>query len=457
LLEFSLFQRINVVLFSNNHLGGLLGKIMVIPIKFERVQWPVGHGGFHTGQLRVENADFKYFYDCGALETDGMQLIRKKFKSTNFDFGVISHFDKDHVSELENAKVDFLFLPYMTLTDMVLHALIDMFEKSMEPSEAFKSFTVIKKLQREGTHIIMVNGPTKDTNDKVESELPSAPPKKDKQTDLILNIPSIFKTADGYYSIQHKEAVEVLHDNLPILVFKFFNHRKSDVFAQFEKAIQLSVKNKKLNRPQALPATKQNLEPIPYITLDDFLKDIKSGNVQSIGENIAELKSIYNETLKKNREKNITIPNLSSLNMFGRTADFRHHPHITWIKTFADTSSFVNPIDRDEDGWMLTGDLELTETIWPGFQDHYFHDISKCSVLNVPHHASKFSLCDEATAFMRNNIFVMPVKSNDPKHPALILRDRLDRHHVQKRQCVTSVSESGISFTTIACLRKFHP
>lgn len=427
---------------------------MVIPFKFERVQWPVGHGGLHTGQLRVGDSDFKYFYDCGALETEGIQLIRKKFKSTKFDFGVISHFDKDHVSELENAKVDVLFLPYMSPTDMVLHALIDIFEKRMEPSQAFKSFTVIKALQKSGTRIVMVNDASEDTEGEKGSELPSAPPKEDKQTDLILHIPSFYKTTDGYDCIQHNEAVEVAHDNMPILVFKFFNHRKSKVFALFANVIKLSVENKKLNRPQALPVEEQKPEPTPYQSLDEFLEDIKSGNVQSIGENRAELKSIYNEALKQFKEKNITIPNLSSLNMFSRTEFLPQNRFITWINTFADASSFLSRIEKFEDGWMLTGDLELTEPIWQGFKDHYYHEISQCSVLNVPHHASKFSLCEEATAFMRNNIFVMPVKENDPKHPALIFRDRLDRHNVQTRHCVTSVSESGFRFTTLAYLQK---
>lgn len=428
---------------------------MVIPIKFERVQWPVGHGGFHTGQLRVENADFKYFYDCGALEKAGKELIKKKLKSTNFDFGVISHFDFDHYSEIDYSKVKVLFLPYLTPTDMVFHALMDMFENNLPTQSAIKGIQTLNSPPN-NIRLVMVKGPTLET-DQTEEKKESDPQKEDEKTGLSLHIPGVFRTKDGYECIQHNEALEVRHDSMAMLFFKFFNYRQSDVFKKFSEKLHKSIEQEKLNRPQVLPAPKQKPAAIPYETLEDFLRDIKSGNVQAIDENSAKLKSIYKDTLKNYKVGRITPSNLSSLNMFGRTLSWPYSRHISWTKAFVDASSFVNPIDRDEDGWMLTGDLELTEKIWPDFKNHYFHEISQCAVLNVPHHGSADSLCEEAVACMRNNIFVMPVKSNDDKHPALILRDRLDRHKVQKRQCVTSASESSISFTTLANLRKYRP
>jgi hypothetical protein len=77
---------------------------MRMVIKFERVQWPVGHGGFHTGRFKGGSADFRYFFDCGALSKEGKALIREKLETVEFDFGVISHFDHDHYSELGGAK-----------------------------------------------------------------------------------------------------------------------------------------------------------------------------------------------------------------------------------------------------------------------------------------------------------------------------------------------------------------
>jgi hypothetical protein len=455
LFESSLFLRINVVLFSNIHLSELLGKIMVIPIKFERVQWPVGHGGFHTGQLRVENADFKYFYDCGALKKVDKELIRKKLESTSFDFGVISHFDFDHYSEIDYTKVKVLFLPYLTPTDMVFHALMDMFENNLPTQSAIKGIQILNSLPKT-IRLVMVNGPTLE-KDQTEDKKESAPQEEDEKTDLNLHIPGVFRTKDGYECIQHNKALEVRHDSMAMLFFKFFNHRQSEVFKTFSANLYESITLGKLNRPQVDPAAKQKPEATPYTTLDDFLEDIKSGNVQAIDKNSGELKLIYEVTLENFKAGRITASNLSSLNMFGRTVNWPYSQHISRTKAFVEASSFVNRIDRDENGWMLTGDLELTETIWPDFKNHYFHEISQCAVLNVPHHGSADSLCEEAVACMRNNIFVMPVKSNDDKHPALILRDRLERHKVQKRQCVTSASESGISFTTLGYLRKFHP
>ena len=73
---------------------------MGMAIKFERVQSPVGHGGFHTGRFKGGSADFRYFFDCGACSKEGKELIREKLSTVEFDFGAISHFDHDHYSEL---------------------------------------------------------------------------------------------------------------------------------------------------------------------------------------------------------------------------------------------------------------------------------------------------------------------------------------------------------------------
>lgn len=95
---------------------------------------------------------------------------------------------------------------------------------------------------------------------------------------------------------------------------------------------------------------------------------------------------------------------------------------------------------------MLTGDLELTPKTWLAFKDHYFCELSECGVFNVPHHASKNSLCEEAAAFLTGQFFVMPVNAGDDKHPSNTLSERLKRHSGDSRQSVTTAWESMVAF-----------
>jgi hypothetical protein len=82
-------------------------------ITFERTQWPVGHGGFHTAELQVDAlAPFHYFFDCGGSKA-GAQFIRGRLQGAQYDFGVLSHFHADHIGEMAHARVDRIFLPLL--------------------------------------------------------------------------------------------------------------------------------------------------------------------------------------------------------------------------------------------------------------------------------------------------------------------------------------------------------
>jgi hypothetical protein len=102
-----------------------------------------------------------------------------------------------------------------------------------------------------------------------------------------------------------------------------------------------------------------------------------------------------------------------------------------------------------DQGWMLTGDLELTPKTWPAFNDHYFCELSECGVFNVPHHASEISLCEEAAAFLTGQFFVMPVNAGDDKHPADTLFERLKRHNGDSHQSVTTAWESMVALESL--------
>lgn len=76
-------------------------------------QWGVGHGGFHTAEIRQfgsgKNETTRYIYDCGskapvALLSPSIKLYAKQLKASgalHINTLYLSHFDYDHVNGLE--------------------------------------------------------------------------------------------------------------------------------------------------------------------------------------------------------------------------------------------------------------------------------------------------------------------------------------------------------------------
>lgn len=81
-----------------------------------RTLHPSGHGAFFTERISQEGKDdFIVVYDCGATEDKEKELLEKEIngffqKGNTIDILFISHFDRDHVSGIEQLK------PYITNT-----------------------------------------------------------------------------------------------------------------------------------------------------------------------------------------------------------------------------------------------------------------------------------------------------------------------------------------------------
>ncbi|TAY99675.1 MBL fold metallo-hydrolase [Rhizobium leguminosarum] len=87
----------------------------------EWIQHPAGHGGFHTGHVRLgDDSVFNWIFDCGARSTTNFDKLVKSWAVRNrsvVDWLFISHFDTDHVSGLDtllaSTVVDDVMLPYV--------------------------------------------------------------------------------------------------------------------------------------------------------------------------------------------------------------------------------------------------------------------------------------------------------------------------------------------------------
>ncbi|MGO8172491.1 hypothetical protein ACC764_18505 [Rhizobium ruizarguesonis] len=100
----------------------------------EWIQHAAGHGGFHTGHVRLgDESVFNWIFDCGARSTANFNKLVKSWALRNrspVDWLFISHFDTNHVSGLDtllsSTVVDDVMLPYVNdgeLAFALLHEL----------------------------------------------------------------------------------------------------------------------------------------------------------------------------------------------------------------------------------------------------------------------------------------------------------------------------------------------
>ena len=214
----------------------------------------------------------------------GKELIREKLEADEFDFGVISHFDRDHYSELASArKVKVLFIPYMTPADMVLQALHDKVRHRLTLTQAFEGFNLLQQLRERGTRIIMVDG-----RGDVQRDLPQQTEPEDLLGGgLSWSIPSVGNLANGKEEMPHQAEVEVQYHNNELLCFKFFNHKLNEASTAFAERLNIAVDARRLKKEDGAP----------YIQATEFLADVSEGNAEVVSVNGREMQKIYRETL----------------------------------------------------------------------------------------------------------------------------------------------------------------
>ena len=194
----------------------------------------------------------------------------------------------------------------------------------------------------------------------------------------------------------------------------------------------------------------------PYTYVDDFLAAVAEGDANVVRINGKAMKKVYEKTLAAATLKAspVTGSNLSSLTMFSRLAYHWRDHNIYMMRTALRALGSRDGTYGHENGWMLTGDLELTPKTWPAFNDHYFCELPECGVFNVPHHASNISLCEEAAAVLAGQFFVMPVNAGDDKHPSNTLTERLKRHGGDNQHSVTTAWESMVALELLLGIRQ---
>ena len=429
--------------------------------KFERSQLPVGHGGFHIGTLNVEGELFRYFFDCGG-GADGKKLINAEFERNSFDFGVISHFDADHFSQLSKASVKRVFIPYLEELDMFFLTLTH-FAKS---GKFFNFSDALTQLASKVELVMVQHVPS---NNNYRDDLFG--PAQDENEISMKGIKAVKQGA--VYSISDNEDIFIGTKTNDLVTLKFYNHRAEEIRTSFNIALNDALTK---SAPANAPSTKTTARsgkatkvPAPspalsdalnksYATVEDFLADVKKDPANIIQKNAARLKAAYAEILNGHGESGVTSSNLSSLTMFSVTTD-------STKRRFCRKNFFTKPpsavgcdhhhnYDYECDGWMLTGDLELTGKIWGEFYKHYNLAIEQCAVFNVPHHGSAKAFDDSAIHHITTKKhFIFPVKENDKSHPAPALITLLEDYGIEDNGTtkVTEKPNSQFTLTRLYC------
>jgi hypothetical protein len=220
----------------------------------------------------------------------------------------------------------------------------------------------------------------------------------------------------------------------PLTIFKYYNHRSeefsNEIFAHLETFIASGQLVDSSNNP--------------YISLAEFLTALENDAAAIAHKNGATLKKLYSLMVQiLSDDKAITPSNLSSLCMFSQAISSDH-----WQPTvILGDEEIRSSICRN--GWMLTGDLELTRRTWTRFYEHYFLEWEDIKVINVPHHGSSRALHDDVIQQLREGMFLLfPVKKNDKSHPSKMLTDQLDKLRRCTQQNVTEDTDAGFTLST---------
>ena len=94
-------------------------------MQIRRIQYPVGQGCFHAGDISWEDdssqepREFRYIYDCGSTKQRALREAINIFhaEASHVDALFVSHLDSDHVNGfdrlLSSVTVDTVFIPYV--------------------------------------------------------------------------------------------------------------------------------------------------------------------------------------------------------------------------------------------------------------------------------------------------------------------------------------------------------
>lgn len=122
-----------------------------------RVQHPVGQGGFHTAEILIRDARFRYVYDCGAKKPSAIDGPLERMTigqdPVKYDWLVISSFDMDHFNGIDKFKkygITFkkVFLPHLLEQEFLEWLLCCYLIEKRDAAGIAQAFRMLKAIAR---------------------------------------------------------------------------------------------------------------------------------------------------------------------------------------------------------------------------------------------------------------------------------------------------------------------
>jgi hypothetical protein len=142
-----------------------------------RTQHAVGQGGFHVAEIMVDGEKFRYIYDCGAKNTQGLIDIINAWPSTDkkFDWLVISSFDSDHFNcaiELLDAKFTFkaIILPHLLNADLFKYIFFKYITEDFTLEELTRITTVFRRIIAGHFGLVLPNEGNREIPNEINGE-----------------------------------------------------------------------------------------------------------------------------------------------------------------------------------------------------------------------------------------------------------------------------------------------
>lgn len=393
------------------------------------IQWtqhPVGHGGFHTGQMENENGDiFTWIFDCGSRrnkEFDAYLRAWTNRQHSPVDWLFISHFDFDHVSGLETLMsrciVREVMIPYVNDRELVYVLLeeIDrgnlnrsLVELIADPAGFF--------ISRGASRITFLNGAGPEK--RSEPENPDSPLDQDGQPGNLTNTP-------------WKTKIDKPLQQLDLPTWAKQNHQVLSVDGG---SCSITVGHKSIGlrlKPYRAPISKSNhqqmfTDVLALLGRKHHHQNLRPG-LRRLAYDIA-LHARTNEgrkELKEIHKKYVGSSNRASLSLLSEP--FNYSPNSAHCDVLISPFYYSSHIGA---GWMNTGDAELLAASdladWKACYSQHLKDIR---VLALPHHGSDKNSDAQLQAICPNAILTAHVKSTSKHHPgsnvSKIARNRLN-------------------------------
>lgn len=378
-------------------------------IDIERVQHPVGQGGFHSATLRVGHAALRYIYDCGSTQPTARErrveaYLAEVYPEESIPLLLLSHLDDDHCNGVEallaSVDVETVVLPYLAPWERVELALHACHTGSLTKSRFELLADPVGWLTDRGARrVVFVLGVESDEGTGPAPERTPPPDWQVAPTELLVagwRAPLPGELA----GLPESEAACVLPPGQPIEVSAHgsviwtllpFTHPDSRRSGFIDHVC----------REHSLPRPTERLGRSRLRSLGDVLTDKKLR---------ASLARAYTEILWADR-------NLSSMSLYSG-------PAIEGYSAMG-MSSF-----HDRAGWLGLGDAKLTvRAREDALRKHFRRYLAEVGSVLLPHHGSKhnFGAATLCPDLPRDITYIAAAGKNEYGHPDRALARALAR------------------------------